>query len=102
MPARVFRFGTSGSLWGAAPSPLPEVSCAADADCCRPLSSVAIDCNRIKTSCSDAKCGMTVVLERAQPIWIVREVPDLGLLDGGAVSRLHITRVVVRGAEPRS
>jgi hypothetical protein len=101
MPVRIFRFGTSGSLWATAPSTLPEATCAADGDCCRPLSSVAIDCARVKPTCQQGRCAMVVVLERAQPIWLMRDVPDLGLIDGGARARLRMTHVRVSGLEAR-
>jgi hypothetical protein len=102
MPARVFRFGTSGSLWATAPATLPEASCAADLECCPVLSPVAIDCGRIKPRCEQGRCGMVVVLERTQPVWLMREVPDLGLVDRSALGRLEITSVRVRGEETRA
>lgn len=99
MPTKVFRFATTRTIWASAPASMPTASCAAATDCCQPLRAVTLDCAAVRLQCAEAVCNMTVALDRWQPIWILREVPDLALLDRGALLSLQVTRVSVRGTD---
>jgi hypothetical protein len=99
MPTKVYRFTTTRAIWASAPATMPEATCAAAADCCKPLGAVTTDCSAVGFQCDQFLCGMTLALDRWQPIWILREIPDLALLDRGALLSLEVTRVQVRAAE---
>lgn len=101
VPAKVYRFGTTRMVWATAPEKLPDAACSADPDCCSGLSEVAVDCSTVKVSCQEQHCGMMLLLERAQPLWLVSDVPDLALIDKGALSRLRISKMSIHADDPR-
>jgi hypothetical protein len=89
MPPKVFRFETTRTFWVDGPASLPAAACATDADCCQALSSVLTGCEGAELTCRQNRCEARVRLEKAIPMWMLRETPDLSLLDAGARNRLR-------------
>jgi hypothetical protein len=101
MPPKIFRFSTASTIWSTAPATLPFTACSADGDCCAPLGRVALDCQAVAIKCLAESCAMTLRLEQSQLVSLLREVPDLTLLDARALMRLALIGLHVQGMSDR-
>jgi hypothetical protein len=101
MPPKIFRFTTTSVIWSTAPATLPSVSCSVDADCCQPLSSVALDCQSVTPRCRTSACTMTVTMQGSQLLYLLRELPDVTVLSAEARSRLRLSAIEVAGESHR-
>lgn len=99
MPGKIFRFNTSSAIWADAPAQLPTRECAEDAACCQALGDVTTECRRVDLSCAADGCAMTLTLDRAATAQLLRDVPDLTLLDAKARSRLRVSSVTATWSE---
>lgn len=106
LPRKEYRLDPGGALWVSSPAEIPQRACAQDDDCCDALGDVVSACGRVRLRCEQPAgvCRVALRIEQVAPVNLLRDIPDLSLLDEGTRQHLRVEDVAVmwQDAAPRA